>query len=809
MIPTGSARHACPIPWGNSWNQAVAYRRQALSEFVDDESGGGFIGIGTMSVSVFAKHMLAASGAASLMLLYGLGGSAQAQVAAAANSTTALPEIEVIAPKRAEPPRRPKTRVTTGKPRQTPAAPPPQTEAQVVAGKNEKFDEARRAILAPVGANSYEINHQAIETLPQGNNTTLDKVLLQAPGVSQDSAASGELHVRNEHGNVQYRINGIMLPDGVGAFGQILDTGIVGSLALLTGALPAQYGLRTAAVVDIQTKTDAFNNSGSVGIYGGSHQTITPTFEYGGTVGQTQYFLSGRYFTSSLGIENPTPEKEAIHDRTSQEKGFLYLSTVLDPTSRLTFMSGFSNAAYQIPNNPGQQAGFAAFGLTDFDSSQLNERQYELSQFNVLAYQKSVEDIDYQISYFNRYNQLHFRPDLVGDVLINGIASDVYRQSAINGIQEDTAWRVGYAHTLRFGFTASAERSLVTSISSVLPVDPTTGNQVDPVTGMPFAPPVTIFDSSSKTGWLLGTYVQDEWKINNQWTLNAGLRFDQMYQYVDANQFSPRVSLTWKPFDGTTFHAGYARTFTPPPQVVAAPVNLALVQNTTQQPTVPLNDPVLPERAHVFDVGVVQKFWPIPGLEVGVDGYYKIARDLLDDGQFGAAYVLSGFNYDKANNLGLELKTTYTNGNFKIYGNLAWARQLGTDVVSNQYLFDAERFAFIANHYVYTDHSQVLTASGGASYLWNGTRFSASMIYGSGLRSGFANTDHVPSYTQVNLGVSHEYLLPGWTKPTTVRFDVVNLFDKIYEIRDGSGIGVFAPQFGPRRGFYVGISQKI
>ena len=47
------------------------------------------------------------------------------------------------------------------------------------------------------------------------------------------------------------------------------------------------------------------------------------------------------------------------------------------------------------------------------------------------------------------------------------------------------------------------------------------------------------------------------------------------------------------------------------------------------------------------------------------------------------------------------------------------------------------------------------------------------------------------------------------TKPTTLRFDVVNLFDKIYEIRDGSGIGVFAPQFGPRRGFFVGISQKL
>jgi outer membrane receptor protein involved in Fe transport len=755
-------------------------------------------------MTLFVRSTLLLSSSASLLL--GLGGPTMSETAAG-TGTTNLPGIEVVAPRRVQPLRRPKVRVVTGVRRETPQA-PPQTEAQILAGKNDKFDEARQNIITSIGATSSQINHQNIEALPQGNNNTLDKVALQFPGVSQDSAASGELHVRNEHGNIQTRINGIMLPDGVGAFGQIIDTGIVGSLALLTGALPAQYGLRTAGVLDIQTKNDAFNNSGSVSLYGGSHQTITPSFEYGGTVGQTQYFVSGRYLTNNLGIENPTPANEAIHDRTSQEKGFLYLSTVLDPTSRLTFMSGFSNAAYQIPNNPGQPANFAAFGLTDFNSATLNERQYELSQFNVLAYQKSVEDIDFQISYFNRYSQLHFRPDLIGDVLINGVASDVYRQSAINGIQEDTAWRWGYAHTLRFGFSVSAERSLVTTIDSVLPVDPATGNQAVDSNNNPL-PPVTVFDSSSKTGWLLGTYLQDEWKITNNLILNAGLRFDQMYQYVDANQFSPRVSLTWKPFDGTTFHAGYARTFTPPPQVVAAPVNLALVQNTVLQPAVPLQDPVLPERAHVFDVGVVQKIYAIPGLEVGIDGYYKIARDLLDDGQFGQAYVLSGFNYDKANNLGLELKSIYTNGNFRIYGNLAWARQLGTDIVSNQYLFDPGRLAFIASHYIYTDHSQVLTASAGASYLWDGTRFSASMIYGSGLRSGFANTDHVPSYTQVNMGVSHEYLFPGMTKPTTLRFDVVNVFDKIYEIRDGSGIGVFAPQFGPRRGFFAGITQKL
>ena len=82
------------------------------------------------------------------------------------------------------------------------------------------------------------------------------------------------------------------------------------------------------------------------------------------------------------------------------------------------------------------------------------------------------------------------------------------------------------------------------------------------------------------------------------------------------------------------------------------------------------------------------------------------------------------------------------------------------------------------------------------------------MIYGSGLRNGDANISTVPAYTQVNLGASHEFAMPDG-KPLTVRFDVVNLFDSIYLIRDGSGIGVFAPQYGPRRGYFVGVSKKI
>jgi outer membrane receptor protein involved in Fe transport len=714
-----------------------------------------------------------------------------APAAAAQGGGNVLPETRVAAPVERRRPRTPPNPQVANQP-------PAPTQAQVVARQNQAFDAARQTMLAPIGANVYQMTQEHITAQPQGDNAPLDRVLLQAPGVTQDSAAGGDLHVRNEHANVQYRINGIMLPDGVGAFGQIFDTGIIGSLALITGALPSQFGLRTAGVVDIQTRASVFDNSGRVSVYGGSHGTITPSAEWGGTVGNTQYFVSGRYFGSNLGLENPTPSYNAIHDHTDQQKGFAYLSTVIDPTMRLTFMSGTTSSQYQIPNNPGQQPQFRAFGVSDFNSANLNETQREFNQFNVLALQYSKSGLDVQTSYFERYSTGHFRPDVIGDLVFNGVASDVYRRSLTNGIQTDAAYRLSDAHTLRTGLTFSAERGFVSNSSVLLPVDNT---------GTPFDAPFNVLDQSAKTGLLFGTYIQDEWKMTNQLTLNVGLRFDQMMQFTNVNQFSPRINLTYTPFEGTVFHAGYARYFTPPQLVLAAPSNLALVQGTTQEPAVNQAEPVLPERSHYFDVGVTQRV--LPGLDVGIDAYYKIARDLLDDGQFGAAYVLTAFNYDRAQNAGVELNAKYSNGNFRAYGNLAIARQIATNVVSNQFLFDPDELAFIANHYIYTDHAQIVTGSAGASYLWNGTRFSTDLIFGSGLRSGFANTDSLPWYSQVNLGISREYKWFNDLKPTTLRFDVVNVFDSIYEIRNGSGIGVFAPQFGPRRGFFVGISQRL
>jgi outer membrane receptor protein involved in Fe transport len=671
------------------------------------------------------------------------------------------------------------------------------TAAQAMAAKNESFNSARANLLTKIGTSSYDFNQQAIHALPQGTNTPVNQVLLQAPGVTQDSAASGQLHVRNEHANVQYRINGIILPDGVSGFGQVLQSNFISSISLITGALPAEFGYRTSGLVDIRTKSGAENPGTYVGLYGGGQKTVTPDIQYGGVIGQTDYFFLGRYFTSDEGIENPTSSLTPIHDNTNQGAGFGYVSSLLNPTTRLSFITGSSVQHFQIPNSPGQIPMYPAFGVTDFNSALLNENQLEQNYYNVLALQRKLGDTDFQIAYFSRYSDLHFTPDLVGDVIFNGVASNVERRSFVNGVQGDGSYRLNAANTLRSGFYVSGERTAADSVSTVLPLD-SAGNPIDA--------PFNIPDNVSKVGWLLGAYVQDEWKLTDKLTLNAGIRFDQMYQFVDANQFSPRVNLVYKPFAGTTLHAGYAHYFTPPSQVLAGPANLSVTQNTTIEPAVNRDNPVLPERSNYFDVGITQRL--LPGLDFGVDGYYKRAKDLLDDGQFGAALVLDGFNYAKAYNEGIELTTTYQKGGFKAYGNIAVAEQKASNIVSNQFLFDPNELAYIADHYIFTDHSQLVTASAGISYLWDGNLLTADMIYGSGLRSGFANLDHVPGYTQVNLGVSHEFTFTN-ARPLTLRFTVVNLFDTIYQIRDGSGIGVFAPQYGPRRGYYVQLTRRF
>lgn len=670
----------------------------------------------------------------------------------------------------------------------------------------ERLNIARNDLSTEIGATAYRFDQQAIQRLPAGQNTNLAQVLQQAPGVSQDAYAQGQgqIHIHGENGGgIQYRINEIFLPEAVTSFGEIFSPRFVNSITLLTGVLPAEIGFRNEGVIDIHTKdgcTDGGPDNDNVEFYGGQRETLQPSFEIGGCKGNFSFYLSGYYEHTSLGLQAPDDSPDPNHDYADEGQGFGYLSYLLNSDTRLSLITGVAVNSLEIPPEPGLPQQFMLAGVPTYPSSEVKEHELEQNYYGILALQGAVgEHLNYQVALFSRYYELKYSPDPVGDLIYNGVAAEILHTGFINGMQEDTSYKLGPDHTLRAGFYMSGEAiELDDHAQTFSAMD---GMQISDV-------PFSIVDDNNQIAWLLGFYAQDEWHLTPKLTINYGLRWDWMSAFVTQNQWSPRLAIEYAVTATTTLHAGYARYFKVPPFDQVALETVQKFANTTNAaPVNSGNDKIEAETDDYFDVGIRQRI--LEGANVGIDGFYKIGHDQLDLAQLAGSVTTAPLNYRKSRAWGCDFSLTYERSGLSAYLNFSYAVLQANYIKAGAFLADsAAEISYIANHWVTLDDDQMFTGSAGASYKLWGFLLTADGIWGSGYRRGFANTGELPPILQFNAAIVRDIAVPGIGN-VEGRIAMINVFDHSYQIRNGTGIGVFSPTYGPRRALYAGIKIPL
>ncbi|MGO9452081.1 MAG: TonB-dependent receptor domain-containing protein [Candidatus Binataceae bacterium] len=657
--------------------------------------------------------------------------------------------------------------------------------------------------LSETGNSQYTLTQRDINALPQGQNTPINEVLLQMPGVVQDDEA--QIHVDGEHEDLQWRVNGVMMPmDSFSGFGQIFNSFFIKRLSLLDGVLPVNYGYRDAGVLDMVTKDGCSDPGGYVGFYGGQRTTTQPSIEYGGCEGQLSYYFTGTYLHDNMAFSSATPGPTPYHNITNQGQAFGNVTYQINDNTKLNLITGISVNHSQYPSEPGLPPQFTLAGVSpsNYPSVDIAENLNQDYYFGVLALAGVLgPDINYQVAYTGAYSSIKFNPDGIGDLIYQGVASKSFHTEFDNTLQTDMSRQFDTqkygSHNIGWGFYLGEYGVEYDDTTLAFPTN-SAGMQIKDT-------PVSIIQNNNNINMLYGVYLQDIWQVNEQLTVTAGVRYDGVSGIINTNMPSPRINLLYKLNADTAFHAGFARYFQTPDFQTISSQSFEVFKNTTAAVGAGGLTP-LPERDSYWSAGVLHHFGPHLVLEE--NGYFRLSHDLIDLGQFGFVPIFVPFNYTNGRIYGSESSASYSWKKLSVRANFTYSVAQGNQVATGQFNFTPAEVNYIRTHYIFLDHDQQYTASGGITYNWRSYLFSADGTYGSGLRSGFANTQELGENFQINLAAEKGWQVDGLGLVKT-RVVLVNATDNINELRNGTGIGIFAPGYGPRRTVYGGITVPL
>ncbi len=662
---------------------------------------------------------------------------------------------------------------------------------------------------------TYSLSRKEIEQLPRGNNNDLNEVLATLPSAAM--APLKQLHIRQEHALLQLRIDGVPIPDTISTvFSDVVSPRTWERADVILGGLEAQYGNRTAAVIDITSKSGTKPGFGSLQYFGGSNATVNPSFEYGGTIGEKfRYYIMNSYTSTNRGIDPPTLGKSVFHDDHTRNQTYLRGDYQHDNRNNFTWLFLNSVAKYQIPTLPGQNANPTVVGLLQAQdpnfnpvaSQNVNQFQRENNQYGHTVWRHDVDATQFfSLAGYVRqsratfitdpFNSLAYTPDTA--VPFSTASQD--RMGLSLGVRLDYTNQLASQHLLKYGFQIDRTQAINKTRLFAFQRDGA---------GDPTGPVVNIDGDRRLIGWREEFWVQDQYTPTDKLTLNLGARYDQIQALTNDWQISPRIGATYKADESNVFHVFYGRLFTPPNLESVA----LLVPNTAGTTAAP-DDPTVrtpkPERSHYMEAGWYHAFGRLATLQI--TGYYKINENMSDAGQFGTTPLLNYFSFQRGWQRGIDgiVKVNFTD-NLTGRGNVAWGQSKGYGLQSGHFLLEQTEINDInSKGGVFADHMQSMTSSANLTYRFlEQNTVSGQMLYGSGLRTSLpgakTNSTHMPSYTIYNASLTREIPLPYHQK-ILLGFDIVNLFNQgfFYNSSEGSiGLGVAHANM-PRSFFFRG-----
>ena len=667
------------------------------------------------------------------------------------------------------------------------------------------------AIQYKASSETYQLSRKDVEILPRGNNNTVADVLLTVPSVVY--GALGQTHIRQDHANQQFRIDGVPIPDGVSStFTDVISPRMWERADIILGGMEAQYGNKTALVVDITSKSGTKPGFGSLQGFGGSNQTVNPSFEYGGTVGEKfRYYVLNSYTTTNRGIEPPTLGHSVFHDQSERNQTYLRGDYQQDNRNSFSWIFLNSVAKYQIPTIPGLGVNQDVLPLLQTQdptfspsaSQAVNQNQKENSQYTHLVWRHDVNANNFfQFAGFLRNSYANFSTDPLNTLAYtpDEQTSNQKRKAYSLGNRLDYSWVPNKSHLVKAGFqfeyTHAQNQFQLFDFAA------------DPVTGLPTGAVITQNSANTNIQKREEFWVQDQWSLNDAVTVNLGVRGDVIQGFYTEGQISPRIGLTYKLNKSNVLHAYYGRLFTPPnvEQIAFTKLNL---QGTTAQPGDPTGFNPRAERSNYFEVGSYHALTNWATVEL--TAYYKRSHFQSDAGQFGTTPMLNFFAFQWGYQMGVDsaLKLQITD-DFSARGNVAWGRCKANGLQSGQYLLEAKEINDINTAGgVFCDHSQLITSSAVAAYRFRErTTISGQMLYGSGLRTSenddaFTNSSHFQSWTTYNTSITHVFTLPWDQQKMQVGFDVINVLDqKYFYNNNGGGIGLGIAHAGMPRSYF-------